>query len=53
MARRPKTVKLATNQRLRDYVQDPLAEALLKGGHGPGTTIRVVHKDGEFSFAAA
>jgi ATP-dependent Clp protease ATP-binding subunit ClpB len=35
------------------HVQDPLAEALLKGGFGTGVTIRVSFKDGEFCFAPA
>jgi ATP-dependent Clp protease ATP-binding subunit ClpB len=34
-------------------VQDPLAEAILKGGYAPGTTIKVdVGDDGEFRFGS-
>ena len=31
-------------------LQDPLAEALLRGGYGPGTTITVDWVDGAFKF---
>jgi ATP-dependent Clp protease ATP-binding subunit ClpB len=34
-------------------LQDPLAEAMLKGGYGPGDTIRVDHDAREFTFAKA
>ncbi|GAB4203372.1 MAG: ATP-dependent chaperone ClpB [Sandaracinaceae bacterium] len=32
-------------------LQDPLAETILRGGYGPGDTVVVDVKDGEFTFA--
>jgi ATP-dependent Clp protease ATP-binding subunit ClpB len=32
------------------HVQDPLAEKMLSGSVGEGTTLRVRHADGEFRF---
>ncbi len=35
---------------LRQIIENPLAEALLSGQFGPGTTIEVVYKNGKFDF---